>query len=152
MIRYHLISLLRLAKWSSSSPLSKHTAGHQLYHSTRIQREGQCLWQNMAHRDSRSSTILVIRPIFQGTWVAQSVGHLLWLWARSQGPGIKPHMGLPAQQGACSSLSLCPSLCLYSLSQINKIFKNNNNKNKPIFQGTACEVSMAEMLMCSARK
>ena len=50
----------------------------------------------------------------------------LWLEPSSQGPGIEPHGGLPAQRGACFSLSLCPTLSLVhahtlSLSQINKI-------------------------------
>ena len=36
----------------------------------------------------------------------------------SPGPGLKPHTGLPAQQGVCFSLFICLSLCmcLFSLS------------------------------------
>ena len=41
-----------------------------------------------------------------GTWVAQSVKQLSRLRSWSQGPGIEPHIWLPAQQGVCFSLSL----------------------------------------------
>ena len=39
----------------------------------------------------------------------------LQLRLQSQGPGIKPHMGLPAQQGVCFPLSLYPSSSLFPL-------------------------------------
>ena len=40
----------------------------------------------------------------------------LQLGSWSQSLGIKPHMGLPARQGVCFSLSLCPSSLLMPLS------------------------------------
>lgn len=41
-------------------------------------------------------------------WLGQ-LGVFLWLRTWSQGPGIQPHIRLPAQQRACFSLSLYPS-------------------------------------------
>lgn len=53
---------------------------------------------------------------FQGAlgWLSRlSISLQLRLW--SPGPGIKPHIGLPAQQGACFSLSLPLPLLMRSL-------------------------------------
>ena len=57
--------------------------------------------------------------------MAQSlVKHLPLAQVVAQGPEIKSQVGLPAQQGVCFSLSLCPSpLLVLSFSQINKILK-----------------------------
>ena len=54
-----------------------------------------------------------------GAWGAQLV-KCLTLNFGFQGPGTEPHIGLPAQQGVCFSLSLCSSLCLCSLLSINQ--------------------------------
>ena len=43
----------------------------------------------------------------RGTWMAQWLSICLQLRSWSQGPGIKPHVGPPAQWGACFSHSLC---------------------------------------------
>ena len=55
----------------------------------------------------------------RGTWVAQLVERLPSAQVGSGrdpwGPGIKPRIRLPAQWGACVSLSLCCSPCLCSL-------------------------------------
>jgi len=52
----------------------------------------------------------------------------------AHGPGIEPCVGgggVPAQQGVCYSLSLCPAPPLIlSLSQINKIFKKYVETNE----------------------
>ena len=65
--------------------------------------------------------------------LAGAPGWLNWLsiylqlrsW--SQGPGIRPHIRLPAQEGVCFSSSLCPlpsaPALRHSLSQINKYLK-----------------------------
>lgn len=48
-------------------------------------------------------------------WLSQlTVCLQLMTW--SQGRRMKPHIRLPAQQGVCLSLSLCPSLCSGALS------------------------------------
>ena len=63
-------------------------------------------------------------PVFHkfisgGAWVASLVERL------GDGPGMEPHVGLPAQQGIC--FSLCHSSGLWSLAlsvcQVNKILK-----------------------------
>ena len=63
---------------------------------------------------------------YTGTWVAQSIKHLLQLRSWSQVPGIRPCIGLPTQRGICLSLLLClcpsSSLCTLPLSN-KKIFK-----------------------------
>ena len=60
-------------------------------------------------------------------WVVQLISICLQLRSLSQGPGIKPHVRLPAQWGFCFSLCLCLCTLLlgvltrsHSLSQINK--------------------------------
>ena len=55
---------------------------------------------------------------FRGSWVAQSVKHLPSAQVMISGPGIRPHIRLPAQQGVCLSLSIClsPSRCSLTLS------------------------------------
>ena len=50
-------------------------------------------------------------------WWLHPLSICLGLRSWSQGPGIKPHIGLPAQQGVCLSLSLFPTPCsCFSLS------------------------------------
>ena len=51
----------------------------------------------------------------QGAWVAQRLSVCLQLRAWSHGPGIEPHIRLPARRGACFSLSHSPCLCSLSL-------------------------------------
>ena len=46
-----------------------------------------------------------------------------------RGHGIEPHFGLPVQWGVCFSLCLVfPLLVFSTLSQINKVLKQNKNK------------------------
>ena len=65
--------------------------------------------------------------------MAQSVKHLLGLWSCSWGPGIEPHVGLPAQWGVCFCLFLYFSyhLCSHSLSlylPLSLLLKTKQNK------------------------
>ena len=75
---------------------------------------GVCVGNHKLHLDGG----FYILKYFQGVpgWLSQ-LSLCLWLRSQSRGPGIKPHIGLPAQWGICFSLSLCPfpylcSLCL----------------------------------------
>ena len=67
-------------------------------------------------------------------WGAQWLSVHLQLQARFRGPGIKSCIGLPAQWGACFSLSLCPFSLLFteslSVKYINKIL-NNKKEGEP---------------------
>ena len=57
------------------------------------------------------------KPPKRGTWIACLPSTLVMIL----GPGIKPCIGLPAQQGTCFSPSLCPStLLMLSLAPSNK--------------------------------
>ena len=58
---------------------------------------------------------IIIKTTLQGAWVTWLSSCLqLRLWC--QGPGIQSWVGLPAEPGACFSLSPCPSPCLCSLA------------------------------------
>ena len=46
----------------------------------------------------------VLKAFLRGTWLSQ-LSICLWVRSGSQGPGIEPHVGLSAQQGAYFSLS-----------------------------------------------
>ena len=59
----------------------------------------------------------------RGAWVAQSAKHLPSIQVMISGFWDRARLGLRAQWGVYSSLSLCPSPCSCSLSEINKIFK-----------------------------
>jgi len=67
-----------------------------------------------------------------GAWVAQSLRVCLQLRSWSQGPGIKPHIGLPAQRGVCLSLCRSCSLCscVLSLNKKTKSFFKKRNMLK----------------------
>ena len=56
-----------------------------------------------------STCLAVINACCGDPWVAQRFGACLWPRARSWGPRIESHIGLPVH-GACFSLCLC--LCL----------------------------------------
>ena len=56
--------------------------------------------------------ILFRKMCLRGSWVAQLVKCLPSVQACSPGPGMEPHIGLPAQRGVRFSLSLCPSFQL----------------------------------------
>ena len=61
----------------------------------------------------------------------------LQLMSWSQGPGIKPHVRLPAQGGVCFSLSLCPSSCLYSpCLSLNWTNKKSLEKKSLLYQSS----------------
>ena len=58
--------------------------------------------------------------LLQGAWVAHWLSVCLLLRSWFQGPGIKPHIRLLAQQRVCFSFCPSPRLCSFFLSQINK--------------------------------
>ena len=64
---------------------------------------------------------LLLRYGTRGAWVVSRLSVRLWLRSWSQGPGIEPHIKLPAQQWGC--FSLCCSNCLCPLSLSNKQLK-----------------------------
>ena len=86
--------------------------------------------QGPAHNDNvgplfnTQGTKSAIKGHYRGTWVAQSVKCLTSAQVIYRGPGMASCVRLPAQWGACFSLSFCWSLCLCSLAlslcQINK--------------------------------
>ena len=64
-------------------------------------------------------------------WLS-GLGACLWLRSWSQGPGIETCIRLSAQRGVCSSLSLCHSSCLCSLT----LCQLNKEKRKTFFHSS----------------
>ena len=84
-----------------------------------------CFFSHSSVMDTQIISVSWLLSItLQWTWGAGAPGWLrwgnicLWLASWSQGSGMEPCIRLPAQQGACFSLSLCcsPYLCSLSLS------------------------------------